>query len=197
MIICVHVRETTKRNETGYNTMDNTRIKAFFADALEYAEELSRQHNGEYQWILSKRKTSYGFCNYQKKHLALCVPLLMANPEQTVDTIRHELAHELAGPMAGHSYVWKNKARLLNAVPKACHSGQTLFHKYEIYCKECGFVYEKKHRPTQRRILWEIARGYRKYRHKCCHNFIVGERQAKQPDIQQLNDQMPEFSSLL
>lgn len=61
-----------------------------------------------------------GSCNYRDKTITLSRPMTKASTaEQVMDTIRHEVAHALAGPTAGHGRAWKIIALRLGANPTA------------------------------------------------------------------------------
>ncbi|MDP9821063.1 putative SprT family Zn-dependent metalloprotease [Nocardioides massiliensis] len=62
--------------------------------------------------------------------------------EQAEDTIRHEVAHAVAGSLAGHGPAWKEVARRLGATPEACATAtaeeREAAHPYKIQCEGCG-----------------------------------------------------------
>ncbi len=62
-----------------------------------------------------------GLCSYRRKVISVSKPLAEVNSEETVrDTILHEIAHVLAGAIAGHGCVWKLLAKSIGAIPEAC-----------------------------------------------------------------------------
>lgn len=61
-----------------------------------------------------------GACDYRNKTIQLSRPMTQAGTtEQVMDTVRHEVAHALAGPGAGHGRAWKVIAIRLGARPYA------------------------------------------------------------------------------
>jgi hypothetical protein len=63
-----------------------------------------------FKWMYSKR--GLGYCDFDKKLIAISKPLAKVNCERRMmDTLRHEIAHALAGPDAGHGILWKKIAR--------------------------------------------------------------------------------------
>lgn len=61
-----------------------------------------------------------GSCNHRDKVITLSRPMTKAGTaEQVMDTVRHEVAHALAGPGAGHGRAWKIIAMRLGATPQA------------------------------------------------------------------------------
>lgn len=57
------------------------------------------------------------------------------------DTLRHEIAHAVAGPDHGHDKVWKRAAIMVGAKPNRCHDVH-LDHrrKWILVCPTCGFT---------------------------------------------------------
>ena len=75
------------------------------------------------------RKKSLGMCKYTRTGDArfpyrvtveLSRFIVRQKREDIVDTIRHELAHAVAGPKAGHGKRWKEAAVRLGAKPERC-----------------------------------------------------------------------------
>jgi len=62
-----------------------------------------------------------------------------------LDTLRHEVAHVLAGNMAGHGFAWRQAARSLGAVPEARVTlnkvGLQNHLTYKAVCPVCGKVF--------------------------------------------------------
>ena len=73
--------------------------------------------------VIDKRSTQrLGCCNYVKKVISLSAWLVDLNgPDhpEVIDTLRHEVAHVLAGPRHNHDLLWKSYAVELGAMPKA------------------------------------------------------------------------------
>jgi hypothetical protein len=69
---------------------------------------------------ISNRMTSVlGKCNYTRKAIVLSAKYILENDEAAVlDTIRHEIAHALAGSLAEHGPKWKEKCVLVGCTPK-------------------------------------------------------------------------------
>lgn len=77
----------------------------------------------EFGW--SRGTSTFGTCNFNQKLIRLSKPLVLLNSEAHVlDTIRHEVAHALAGRGAGHGPEWKVIAARLGARPKATYNPQ-------------------------------------------------------------------------
>jgi len=72
--------------------------------------------NGLHGWTvaLGQAVRTAGTCNYTKREIRISLRLAKVEPwEQTLDTIRHEVAHAIAGHRAGHGPEWKRVARNL------------------------------------------------------------------------------------
>lgn len=69
----------------------------------------------------TRAKKRIGQCDYNARTVELSYQYVQAGMEwaQIDDTIRHEIAHALAGPLAKHGPHWKAWARKLGATPKA------------------------------------------------------------------------------
>lgn len=76
-----------------------------------------------FTWITSNGY--HGRCFHKEKLIALSHRMTSVNTEEVVtDTIRHEIAHALAGPKHSHDDVWRAKAVELGATPRAtCRNG--------------------------------------------------------------------------
>lgn len=80
--------------------------------------------------------------NNTEMTLSLSKHFLELAPDEFVeDTIRHEIAHILAGRENKHNRVWKQRAVECGAKPETCHS-MILVHKmrYIEKCEVCGKI---------------------------------------------------------
>lgn len=83
----------------------------------------------------NRRKSSYGLCRYDTKRLELSGPLVDVNdPKLIEDTIRHEIAHILAGPGGGHGPAWKEMCAVTGATPRACTAGNGVSPRWIGVC---------------------------------------------------------------
>ena len=95
------------------------------------------RHGWRFGW--NRRKSSYGLCRYDLRRLELSGPLVDVNDAEVVeDTIRHEIAHILAGPRAGHGRAWKEQCTETGAVPRACMEGNGLPTRWIGVCPTPG-----------------------------------------------------------
>lgn len=75
---------------------------------------------------------------------------LLADPDAVVDTVRHELAHQIVaqrhGGRTGHGPVWKRYAREIGCARAACGArvdgeAVTSARPFVLRCSECGHVF--------------------------------------------------------
>ena len=95
-----------------------TRLKDVAAEARNLMDRC-----GLDEWTLrfSSATKMLGKCRSQQKLILISRSHAVHDaPEQVTDTIRHEIAHALAGPEAGHGPAWRALARQLGATPRSC-----------------------------------------------------------------------------
>lgn len=128
-----------------------------------------RQQFGEFVknelrlWGLEEKGWGYGYenwkrtigrCYYRDKTLVFSLPFIDNNPlDKMVDTVRHEIGHALAGPLAGHGPGWKALAEIVGYVPRHCSTMDLEIPcKYKAVCV-CGHVarWHRKPRGTHYR----------------------------------------------
>lgn len=107
---------------------------------------------GGWTFAWSKTKNSHGDCNYRTKTIRLSAHRTQLRTcEQVENTIRHEIAHALAGPNAKHGPEWKAWARRLGADPHRSNSeydGAPPPFKWVATCGGCGRRFGR-HRLTK------------------------------------------------
>jgi predicted SprT family Zn-dependent metalloprotease len=128
------------------------------AEAASLAAELMRQH-GLHDWglVFNRRKKGLGLCvwpcekNGWKGRIELSAYYIERNPIQDIrDTILHEIAHALAGPMAGHGVSWMAKCRQIGAKPERCKNGNDVsmpLGKWQARCSGCGALHHRHRKP--------------------------------------------------
>ena len=103
-----------------------------------------------FQWDNSK--TRFGCCKYNRNVISLSEPLTLLNGEgQVSDTIRHEIAHALAGPSAGHGRAWQRQCLITGARPQRCYSGNVVQPpaRWKLECPKCGITGTRHRKPTR------------------------------------------------
>lgn len=118
-------------------------------DAADLAHELMTefgliQKGWRFNWM--DRKRTLGLCRYSTMEILLSSGYVDLNNERSVEqTIRHEIAHALAGYAASHGPMWVSMAYQCGVTdPKAkCTDADLVMEKgrYQATCATCGFVY--------------------------------------------------------
>ena len=89
---------------------------------------------------LTRGSRRLGLCSYNKKVIKLARHHVMNGTDaEIMDTIRHEVAHALAGPFAKHGPEWKAWARKLGANPRS-HTKNISYempYKFILHCPVC------------------------------------------------------------
>lgn len=126
--------------------------------ALTIAVELLRQHGLLAQrWTVKfdNARKRFGYCDDRKRIISVSRPLVKLNTEeQVLETIRHEVAHALAGSDAGHGPKWKAMARSIGCNAERCYDDTTTVQplpRYQAVCRFCFRVSSREKMP--RRII--------------------------------------------
>lgn len=96
-------------------------LKAAEALAKSLLSDLSKQYSILVRWNFkwNDRKRALGICSFGDRTIQLSRTWTEACDEAMVrDTILHEIAHVLAGPMENHGTVWKSFCRAIGANPQ-------------------------------------------------------------------------------
>lgn len=124
----------------------------------------------------TRRSRSLGVCRYGGKELRLNTHFVDLNDEATVtDTIRHEIAHALAGRGTGHGPVWKETAVRVGAVPRACKGPLDavllpVLPKWQAQCPDCGKLISRSRLPR---------RGRYRLVHKGCTSHLEWQTRSR------------------
>jgi len=125
-------------------------------EAQRLAKQLIRefgidQQGWRFSWDNAKRR--HGQTRFGIKTISLSRPLTQLNEASIVEnTIRHEIAHVLAGPNHGHDAMWRAHARRCGAKPETCCSeGESVPPAIVGTCAnpECDIEHPR-HRAPQR-----------------------------------------------
>jgi predicted SprT family Zn-dependent metalloprotease len=107
---------------------------------------------------LSGSKRRLGVCKYRRKRIEIGEFYARHNPDAAVlDTLRHEIAHALAGPAAKHGPVWQAVAVRIGATPRACDDSPDTVVEPGDWRATCGGCNHTHHRYKRPRSL----SGYR------------------------------------
>lgn len=124
---------------------------------LDAARALARSlltDHGLYDWdfVFNRRKRSFGLCDYTRRTIFLSFVLTEFNGEAEVrDTLRHEIAHALAGPRAVHGTAWRKVAREIGAKPRRCYDADEVRQpptRYVLRCPSCRQETPCRRKPT-------------------------------------------------
>ena len=112
------------------------------------ARQLMREHGLEgWGFQFTNAKKILGQCNYTHSVIKLSAPLARLNSDAVVlDTIKHEIAHAIAGKRAGHGPQWKTVCVRIGAQPTRCADSQDVVQppaKYVGTCPACGNTFNR------------------------------------------------------
>ena len=115
-------------------------------------ELLLKFHLSDWRFKFDRSVKRFGQCDYRTKTISLSRHLTLINSQEHIeDTIRHEIAHAMAGQHAGHGRQWKMMAINCGAKPERCYDAQAVKgvdRKWIGTCPKCG-LQVKKHRRTK------------------------------------------------
>lgn len=119
-------------------------------------------------WEWSRGKRVFGFAK-RSPHMSISIskPLVMLNiernPNQIIDTIKHEVAHLLdyvAFGGWGHGITWKACCRLTGANPKRCYSANNIIkpeYKYKLVCPACDYSIGRYRKPRSNNYVCGVC----------------------------------------
>lgn len=102
---------------------------------------------------------AYGMCDFGKREIRISRALAAINTaERTLDTIRHEVAHAIAGPGTGHGPQWRWACRQTGAQPRQCFTAADTViveknYRYDGLCSACGQKVANRRIPPLRRVF--------------------------------------------
>ncbi|MDE2313625.1 MAG: SprT-like domain-containing protein [Elusimicrobia bacterium] len=124
-------------------------------DAASLARRLLDIHGlMEWRFSFDRSRRRFGVCNWNAKTIGLSRPLTELNGEIHVrDTILHEIAHALAGRLAGHGPKWRQAALLAGANPRRCYDRSVTLPPLPLLlrCPTCGASREVARRFKRKR----------------------------------------------
>jgi predicted SprT family Zn-dependent metalloprotease len=123
-------------------------------EVIHLAQTLLEQHNLVPHWRFefSRSKTVLGKCNFRKQIIYVSKSLAEINDrDRTENTLKHEIAHALAGAWHGHNRVWRQIALNIGCDGKICASQSEikLCPKNAIgTCGACGYEIKRYRKMT-------------------------------------------------
>lgn len=144
-------------------------------DAIKYTKDLLTEHGlGHMDVVLTRSKKALGECVFlARKPFAIRLSgwwVDRADDATIIDTIRHEVAHAIAGVAAGHGPQWKAAAEALGARPEQYANTEAVIEtakKGAKYVATCG----NGHQVHFNRMGRHWREG--NYRCKCGEDFTV------------------------
>ena len=134
-------------------------------EALVLGNKLFRE-NGLYDWsirINTRAKSRLGVCKFTDRKgrkvnsIEISSWIFVKCPGRVENTVRHEVAHAIAGSSAGHGPQWKKVARRLGAKPVACHADginmDEIDFQWETVCNKCEITFRKTFRRRPAKTL--------------------------------------------
>jgi predicted SprT family Zn-dependent metalloprotease len=99
--------------------------------------------------VVSRKKRKLGYCLFAWKTIELSAFHLDVDTEaEIVDTIKHEVAHALAGLHSSHGSTWKALAQAIGAKPHAKAKSLSLSrYPWIANCGSCFRTYTRHLRP--------------------------------------------------
>lgn len=98
----------------------------------------------------NNRARAVGMCDYRRKTIQFSEHFIHLPEGDITNTLKHEIAHALAGYAAGHNMFWKQWAVKVGAKPERCSNvgESTKEAKYTLYCPKCWYTESMFRRPT-------------------------------------------------
>ncbi len=123
---------------------------------------LSAERGRPWQFRFTRSIRALGVCNYLRRYIGLSKPYTELNPRAVAEeTIRHEIAHVLAGPGVGHGPTWQKRAVEVGASPVArCRISDLVQppRNWMLLCPRCRAV-TPCYRRQRRRASCSVCGG--------------------------------------
>ena len=118
-------------------------------------ELLTRYGLPDWTFGFNRRKTEMGLCLYGPRRIELSIYFVQRNSDEAIaETLRHEIAHAMAGPGSGHGPVWKQKCQEVGAQPeRLSHTADMPEGRWRAQCT-CGGKLHHKHRKPKHIVGW-------------------------------------------
>jgi len=115
------------------------------------AQELTQHNLVGWTFTFGDSKRRLGACKYRYKRIEIAEYYAANSPdEHVIDTLRHEIAHAIAGPGAAHGPEWQTIAERIGAKPVACdRTGEAVVKPgdRQAYCAGCQRTHQRYKRP--------------------------------------------------
>jgi predicted SprT family Zn-dependent metalloprotease len=115
------------------------------------SREMTKHELHGWTFGMANTKRRLGVCKYLTKRIEIAEYYALNSPQESVlDTLRHEIAHAIAGPKAGHGPAWKAVAVRIGAKPRACDNSDETVVKpgdWQATCSACKKIFHRYKRP--------------------------------------------------
>ncbi len=118
--------------------------------------------HGLQHWLgtLDRAKRRLGICRYDTREISLSLHHLNRPDADILNTIRHEVAHALAGRGAGHGPLWRAQCAVTGARPQRCGAvAVEVPGRYRLTCHGCHTTWQR-HKLAPR-VRLQILAGQR------------------------------------
>lgn len=111
-------------------------------------------HDWRFDFDNARRR--FGRCRYRDRTITLSQYFVALNDESEVgETVRHEIAHALAGPNTGHGQAWVDSCATVGAKPIRCYDAGdrevvTPPGSWTVTCPRCGVTFTRHRRARGR-----------------------------------------------
>lgn len=115
----------------------------------------------EWRFAFDNAKRRAGSCRYGPKIVTLSKHYVLHNSDADVfDTIRHEVAHAIAGPRTGHGVMWMAACVVTGARQERCYGDHVDMPKgkWHATCPGCGHEFHWHRRPRRSRYCVRCGR---------------------------------------
>lgn len=148
-------------------------LKEFHDLTDTFQDRLAELYPSPWHLTLHASYRQVGLCSYVERRVFLSVHFLNRLPAASMlDTVRHEMAHALAGPGTNHGVAWRHWCAKTGANPERCLDlpVEAMSHlPWKLVCSACGHVF---------RYLAARGRRRRQLQHSRCgpQGILVYER---------------------
>lgn len=106
-------------------------------------EELTKHNLLDWRFVIDERlRRTAGRCHFRTKIIEMSAWLIDLNdPPEVLDTLRHEIAHALAGRDAGHGPDWVRMCDVTGCRPERCYTREQVnvpdgrYHSQCVHCQ--------------------------------------------------------------
>lgn len=139
------------------NIVSTPPVECSLSDVESLGENLTKIHlagdatSGQWTFGFDLAPSRAGVCRFNERRINLSVSYCLSATRADIhDTILHEIAHALVGPLHNHDRVWKAKAREIGCTGDRCHRVQ---HTVPKWVGECGCGQQWFRQKLQRRMM--------------------------------------------